>query len=70
MNHSQLTISFTKGRNRTVIGKIIELPGIEARGTNTEEVRIKLLAALQQYQQRSSKAGETERFSAAKQDQD
>jgi hypothetical protein len=57
MNHPQLTISFAKGRNRTVIGKIIELPGIEVRGTNTEEVRMKLLAALHQYQKDLSKAG-------------
>jgi hypothetical protein len=57
MNHSQLTISFAKGRNRTVIGKIIELPGIEVRGTNTEDVRMKLLAALHQYQKSLSKAG-------------
>lgn len=57
MNHPQLTISFAKGRNRTVIGKIIELPGIEARGTNTEEVRMKLLAALHQYQKRLSETG-------------
>jgi hypothetical protein len=70
MNHSQLTISFTKGRNRTVIGKIIELPGIEARGTNNEEVRVKLLAALQQYQQRLTKADEPERFAAANQEKD
>jgi hypothetical protein len=57
MNHSQLTISFMKDRNRTVIGKIIELPGIEVRGTNTEEVRTKLLDALHQYQKGLSKAG-------------
>ena len=57
MNHPQLTISFAKGRNRTVIGKIIELPGIEVRGTNTEEVRMKLLVALHQYQKGLSQAG-------------
>jgi hypothetical protein len=56
MNHPQLTITFTKGRNHTVIGKIIELPGIEVRGTSTEEVRVKLLAALQLYQKEVSKA--------------
>jgi hypothetical protein len=59
MNHPQFTISFTKGRNRTVIGKIIELPEIEVRGISTEEVRVKLLAALHQYQKTLLKAGNT-----------
>jgi hypothetical protein len=59
MNHPQLTISFAKGRNKTVIGKIIELPEIEVRGTNTEEVRVKLLAALHHYQEKLSKPGQS-----------
>ncbi|WP_157433361.1 hypothetical protein [Adhaeribacter aquaticus] len=46
MNHSNLTINFSKGRRGTIIGKIQELPEIMARGTNLEEVRIKILKAL------------------------
>ena len=46
MNYSNLTITFSKGRRGTVIGKIQELPEIIARGTNPEEVRAKILQAL------------------------
>jgi hypothetical protein len=59
MTHPQLTISFTKGRNHTVIGKIIELPGIEVRGTNIEDVRVKLLEALRHYQERLPGSGKS-----------
>jgi predicted RNase H-like HicB family nuclease len=46
MNYSNLTITFSKGRRGTIIGKIQELPEIIARGTNLEEVRAKILQAL------------------------
>lgn len=46
MNYSNLTITFSKGRKGTVVGKIQELPQIIARGTNLEEVRAKILQAL------------------------
>jgi predicted RNase H-like HicB family nuclease len=46
MHYSNLTITFSKGRRGTIVGKIQELPGIIARGTNLEEVRAKILQAL------------------------
>jgi hypothetical protein len=46
MNYSNLTITFSKGRRGTIIGKIQELPEIIARGTNLEEVRTKIIQAL------------------------
>ncbi len=53
MNYSNLTIKFSKGRRGTIIGKIQELPEIIARGTNLEEVRSKILAALSAIKQAS-----------------
>jgi predicted RNase H-like HicB family nuclease len=46
MNYSNLTITFSKGRRGTIVGKIQELPGIIARGTNLQEVRAQILQAL------------------------
>jgi hypothetical protein len=46
MNYSNLTITFSKGRRGTIVGKIQELPEIIARGTNLEEVRTKIIQAL------------------------
>jgi len=38
MNYSNLIINFQKGRKRTMIGKIREVPDIIVRGGNQTEV--------------------------------
>lgn len=51
MPHSPLTFSFQRGRKGTIVGKIVELPHISIRGTNLEEVRSNLLAAITRQRQ-------------------